>query len=152
MVAEGRFAPLPSLVLFWRSLDREVPVDSILNINNMASGLHIFHLGFFLIPLIFPILYAGVVELADTRDLKSGGSICPPNLKSPVKSSVFQFSFPESIAQFSPEFSPVWNLQFSYAAVLESVDKADLKSARILLLYGFESRQRHHRQGKHCLP
>lgn len=71
MVAEGRFAPLPSLVLFWRSLDREVPVDSILNINNMASGLHIFHLGFFLIPLIFPILYAGVVELADTRDLKS---------------------------------------------------------------------------------
>lgn len=82
--------------------------------------------------------------MADTRDLKSGGSICPPNLKSPVKSSVFQFSFPESIAQFSPEFSPVWNLQFSYAAVLESVDKADLKSARILLLYGFESRQRHH--------
>ena len=69
MVAEGRFAPLPSLVLFWRSLDREVPVDSILNINNMASGLHIFHLGFFLIPLIFPILYAGVVELADARDL-----------------------------------------------------------------------------------
>ena len=71
MVAEGRFAPLPSLVLFWRSLDREVPVDSILNINNMASGLHIFHLGFFLIPLIFPILYAGVVELADARDSKS---------------------------------------------------------------------------------
>ena len=98
---------MPPLVQFWRSLDREVPVDSILNINNMASGLHIFHLGFFLIPLIFPILYAGVVELADTRDLKSGGSICPPNLKSPVKSSVFQFSFPESIAQFSPEFSPV---------------------------------------------
>ena len=73
MVAEGRFAPLPSLVLFWRSLDREVPVDSILNINNMASGLHIFHLGFFLIPLIFPILYAGVVELADTPDSKSDG-------------------------------------------------------------------------------
>ena len=78
MVAEGRFAPLPSLVLFWRSLDREVPVDSILNINNMASGLHIFHLGFFLIPLIFPILYAGVVELADTRDLKSLGLTTVP--------------------------------------------------------------------------
>lgn len=65
--------------------------------------------------------------MADTRDLKSGGSICPPNLKSPVKSSVFQFSFPKSIAQFSPEFSPVWNLQFSYAAVMESVDIVDLK-------------------------
>ena len=65
--------------------------------------------------------------MADTRDLKSGGSVSPPNLKSPVKSSVFQFSFPESIAQFSPEFSPVWNLQFSYAAVMESVDIVDLK-------------------------
>ena len=85
MVAEGRFAPLPSLVLFWRSLDREVPVDSILNINNMASGLHIFHLGFFLIPLIFPILYAGVVELADTRDLKSlSSNTVPVRARSPA--------------------------------------------------------------------
>ena len=47
MVAEGRFAPLPSLVLFWRFLDSEVSVDSIQNINNMTSGqLYVFHLGF----------------------------------------------------------------------------------------------------------
>ena len=85
MVAEGRFAPLPPLIQFWRSLDREVPVDSILNINNMASGLHIFHLGFFLIPLIFPILYAGVVELADTRDLKSlSSNTVPVRARSPA--------------------------------------------------------------------
>ena len=82
--------------------------------------------------------------MADTRDLKSGGSICPPNLKSPVKSSVFSFQWPEQ-AGISLLFSlrPP-HLLFEYAAVLESVDKADLKSARILLLYGFESRQRHH--------
>lgn len=77
--------------------------------------------------VVYRSRFAGVAELADARDLKSGGSICPPNLKSPVKSSVFQFSFPESIAQFSPEFSPVWSLQFSYAAVMESVDIVDLK-------------------------
>ena len=33
--------------------------------------------------------------MADTRDLKSGGSVSPPNLKSPVKSSVFSFQWPE---------------------------------------------------------
>ena len=82
--------------------------------------------------------------MADTRDLKSGGSVSPPNLKSPVKSSVFSFQWPEQ-AGISLLFSlrPP-HLLFEYAAVLESVDKADLKSARILLLYGFESRQRHH--------
>ena len=82
--------------------------------------------------------------MADTRDLKSGGSVSPPNLKSPVKSSVFSFQWPEQ-AGISLLFSlrPP-HLFFEYAAVLESVDKADLKSARILLLYGFESRQRHH--------
>ena len=76
--------------------------------------------------------------------LKSGGSVSPPNLKSPVKSSVFSFQWPEQ-AGISLLFSlrPP-HLLFEYAAVLESVDKADLKSARILLLYGFESRQRHH--------
>ena len=82
--------------------------------------------------------------MADTRDLKSGGSVSPPNLKSPVKSSVFSFQWPEQ-AGISLLFSlrPP-HLLFEYAAVLESVDNADLKSARILLLYGFESRQRHH--------
>lgn len=85
------------LVLFWRSLDREVPVDSILNINNMASGLHIFHLGFFLIPLIFPILYAGVVELADTRDLKSlSSNTVPVRARSPA---------PILLASFNVNFS-----------------------------------------------
>ena len=44
--------------------------------------------------------------MADTRDLKSGGSICPPNLKSPVKSSVFQFSLAGASQNFSPVFSP----------------------------------------------
>ena len=83
-------------------------------------------------------------ELAKLVDLKSGGSVCPPNLKSPVKSSVFSFQWPEQTG-ISLLFSlrPP-HLLFEYAAVLESVDKADLKSARILLLYGFESRQRHH--------
>ena len=44
--------------------------------------------------------------MADTRDLKSGGSICPPNLKSPVKSSVFQFSLAGASQNFSPVFPP----------------------------------------------
>lgn len=102
MVAEGRFAPLPSLVLFWRSLDREVPVDSILNINNMASGLHIFHLGFFLIPLIFPILYAGVVELADTRDLKSlSSNTVPVRARSPAPILLDSFNVNFSYTKYS---------------------------------------------------
>lgn len=102
MVAEGRFAPLPSLVLFWRALDREVPVDSILNINNMASGLHIFHLGFFLIPLIFPILYAGVVELADTRDLKSlSSNTVPVRARSPAPILLASFNVNFSYTKYS---------------------------------------------------
>ena len=75
MVAEGRFAPLPSLVLFWRFLDSELHPEykqhdfwSVVRISLRVR----------LTSAYFSRLYAGVVELADTRDLKSLGSNTVP--------------------------------------------------------------------------
>ena len=103
MVAEGRFAPLPSLVLFWRFLDSEVSVDSIQNINNMTSGpVSYTHLTLptnrvRLTSAYFSRLYAGVVELADTRDLKSlGSNTVPVRARSPA---------PILLASFNVNFS-----------------------------------------------
>ena len=96
MVAEGRFAPLPSLVLFWRFLDSEVSVDSIQKQHDFWSVVRI-SLRVRLTSAYFSRLYAGVVELADTRDLKSlGSNTVPVRARSPA---------PILLASFNVNFS-----------------------------------------------